>query len=73
VFAVEAYGGTSGLVEGNAMQVLNQLAGVIIVFAYDAIVSIIILAVLDAVIGMRISNDVEREGLDLVVHGEAVH
>jgi ammonium transporter, Amt family len=73
VFAVEAYGGTPGLIEGNAMQVFNQLAGVIIVFAYDAIVSLIILGVLDAVIGLRISKDVEEEGLDLAVHGEAVH
>jgi Amt family ammonium transporter len=73
VFAVEAYGGTSGLIEGNAMQVLNQLAGVVIVFAYDAIVSLIILGALDALIGLRISEDVEREGLDLAVHGEAVH
>jgi Amt family ammonium transporter len=73
VFAVEAYGGTSGLIEGNAMQVLNQLAGVVIIFAYDAIVSLIILGALDAIIGLRISEDVEREGLDLAVHGEAVH
>src|ERR1700726_273259 len=73
VFAVEAYGGTSGLIEGNAMQVLNQLAGVVIVFAYAAIMSLIILGALDALIGLRISEDVEREGLDLAVHGEAVH
>ena len=55
------------------MQVLNQLAGVVIVFAYDAIVLLIILGALDAIIGLRISEDVEREGLDLAVHGEAVH
>ena len=73
VFAVEAYGGTPGLIEGNAMQVLNQLAGVIIVFVYDAIVSLIILKVVDVFIGLRISDEVEREGLDLAVHGEAVH
>ena len=73
VFAVEAYGGTAGLIEGNAMQVLNQLAGVVIVFVYDAIMSLIILKVVDVFIGLRISDEVEREGLDLAVHGEAVH
>ena len=73
VFAVEAYGGTPGLIEGNAMQVLNQLAGVVIVFVYDAIMSLIILKVVDVFIGLRISDEVEREGLDLAVHGEAVH
>ena len=73
VFAVEAYGGTAGLIEGNAMQVVNQLAGVVIVFVYDAVVSLIILKVVDVFIGLRISDEVEREGLDLAVHGEAVH
>jgi ammonium transporter, Amt family len=73
VFAVEAYGGTAGLIEGNALQVLNQLAGVAIVFAYDVIVSLIILKIVDVFIGLRISDEVEREGLDLAVHGEAVH
>ena len=73
VFAVEAYGGTAGLIEGNGMQVLNQLAGVIIVFVYDAIVSLIILKIVDVFVGLRISEDVEQEGLDLALHGEAVH
>jgi Amt family ammonium transporter len=73
VFAVEAYGGTAGLIEGNPMQLLNQLAGVGIVFVYDAVVSLVILVALDATIGLRISEEVEREGLDLAVHGEAVH
>jgi Amt family ammonium transporter len=47
--------------------------GVVIVLAYDAIVSLIILKIVDVFIGLRISDDVEREGLDLAVHGEAVH
>jgi ammonia channel protein AmtB len=42
------------------MQVLNQLAGVIIVFVYDAIVSLIILKIVDVFVGLRISEDVER-------------
>ena len=39
---------------------------------YDAIVSLIILKVIDAVIGLRVTEEVEREGLDLALHGEAV-
>jgi len=73
VFAVEAYGGMPGLIEGNAVQVVNQLMGVVIVLTYDAIVSLIILKIVDVFIGLRISDDVEQEGLDLAVHGEAVH
>jgi Amt family ammonium transporter len=72
VFAIEQYGGTAGLIEGNAGQVLNQVYGVVIVFVYDAVVSLIILKVLDAIIGLRVSGDVEREGLDIALHGETV-
>jgi Amt family ammonium transporter len=72
VFAVEAYGGTAGLLEGNPGQVLNQVIGVGVVFAYDVIVTLIILKIVDMVIGLRVSEDVEREGLDLALHGETV-
>jgi ammonium transporter, Amt family len=72
VFAVEQYGGTAGLLEGNAGQVLNQAEGVAIVLVYDAIVSLIILKIVDMTIGLRVTADVEREGLDITLHGEAV-
>jgi ammonium transporter, Amt family len=73
VFAVEAYGGTAGLLEGNPAQFLNQVYGVVIVFVYDAIVSLIILKIVDIFIGLRVTDEVEREGLDLALHGETVH
>jgi ammonium transporter, Amt family len=73
VFAVEQYGGTAGLIEGNPAQFLNQVYGVVIVFVYDAIVSLIILKIVDIFIGLRVNAEVEREGLDLALHGEAVH
>jgi ammonium transporter, Amt family len=73
VFAIEQYGGTAGLIEGNAVQVLNQAEGIAIVFVYDAIVSLIILKIVDIFIGLRVSDEVEREGLDLALHGETVH
>ena len=73
VFAVEQYGGTAGLIEGNAMQVVNQIKGIVIVFVYDAVVSLIILKVVDIFIGLRVTDEVEREGLDLALHGETVH
>jgi Amt family ammonium transporter len=72
VFAINEYGGTSGLIEGNAMQVVNQAEGIAIVFIYDAVVSLIILKILDAIIGLRVSDEVEREGLDFALHGETV-
>jgi len=72
VFAINEYGGTSGLIEGNAAQVLNQAEGICIVFIYDAVVSLIVLKILDAIIGLRVSDEVEREGLDFSLHGETV-
>jgi Amt family ammonium transporter len=72
VFAIEQYGGTAGLIEGNPAQMINQVEGIVIIFVYDAIVSLIILKVLDAIIGLRVSVEVEREGLDLALHGETV-
>ena len=69
VFAVKQYGGTAGLIEGNAMQVVNQAIGVGTVFIYDCIVTLIILKLVDLVIGLRVPEEVERDGLDLALHG----
>jgi len=72
VFAISEYGGTSGWIEGNAGQVINQIEGVLIIFVYDAIVSLIILKIIDIVIGLRVDEEIERDGLDLALHGETV-
>ena len=72
VFAVKAIGGTAGVLEGNTGQLWIQGYGVICTIVYDAVVSFIILKVVDMVIGLRVSEDEEREGLDLSLHGEVV-
>jgi Amt family ammonium transporter len=72
VFAVEQFGQTAGLLEGNAVQLLNQVKAVVIIAAYDAIVSLIILKIVDIAIGLRVSQQIEIEGLDITLHGEAV-
>jgi Amt family ammonium transporter len=73
VLAVQQYGGTAGLIEGNPGQVVNQCIGIVTVIVYDAIVTFVILAIIKAVIGLRVSEEVERDGLDLALHGEVVH
>ena len=73
VFAISEYGGTSGLIEGNSQQVVNQAIGVGIVFAYDVVATFIILKIVDIIIGLRVNPDIEQEGLDLSLHGEVVH
>jgi ammonium transporter, Amt family len=74
VLAVAAVGGVgkSGLIDGNPHQVIVQLYGVGCTIVYDAIVSLILLKIVDLVIGLRVDTDSEREGLDLNLHGEVV-
>jgi len=72
VFAVEAIGGTPGLIEGNAGQVLIQIEGIAATIVWSAVASFIILKVVDMAIGLRVSEEQEREGLDLALHGESV-
>jgi Amt family ammonium transporter len=64
--------GKSGLIDGNPIQVFTQLYGIGVVAAYDAIASLILLKLVDLTIGLRVESDIEREGLDLAIHGEAV-
>ena len=72
VFAISEYGGTSGLIEGNAKQVVNQAIAIGVVIVYDVVVTYIILKIVDVVMGLRVSKEVERDGLDVALHGEAV-
>ncbi|MBI5163929.1 MAG: ammonium transporter [Magnetospirillum sp.] len=73
VFAVKAIGGTAGALEGNTAQVLTQIYGVGITLVYTAIATFILLKVIDLVMGLRVSPEEEREGLDLSLHGETIH
>jgi Amt family ammonium transporter len=72
VFAAEAIGGTAGLLEGNAGQVLTQIEGIVATVVYSGVVSFILLKVIDAVIGLRVTKEIEVEGLDINLHGEVV-
>jgi len=60
----------SGLIEGNAPQLLNQLVGVAIAWALAIVGTLLILKVVDVTIGLRVSEDEEIQGLDLSQHGE---
>jgi Amt family ammonium transporter len=80
VFAVGVFSATAenpegspGLIDGNAGQILTQLYGVGVTVAYTAVVSFILLKIVDAILGLRVDQETEREGLDLRLHGETVH
>ncbi len=62
--------GANGLFYGNPAQFLIQLKAVAITVAYSAVVSYILLKVVDLVIGLRATDQSERIGLDLTDHRE---
>jgi ammonium transporter, Amt family len=72
VFAKEAIGGTAGALEGNVGQIWTQFYGCIFTILWTAIVTFVLLKIIDIVIGIRVSEDAEREGLDTALHGESV-
>ncbi|WP_298216385.1 ammonium transporter [Acidocella sp.] len=74
VFAVAAVGGQghSGLIDGNPHQVLVQAEGIIVTIVYDAVLSFIILKLIDMTMGLRVTQEDEIEGLDITLHGEVV-
>jgi Amt family ammonium transporter len=59
-----------GFFAGNHKQLLNQLVGVAIAWSLSIVGTLIILFIVDKTIGLRVSEEDEREGLDLSQHGE---
>ena len=60
----------SGVLEGNAHQLLNQFVAVVIAWLLAIVGTLIILKVVDVVVGLRVSQNDEIQGLDLSQHGE---
>ena len=60
----------SGAIDGNFRQILNQLVGVAIAWGLAIVGTLIILKVVDLVIGLRVAEEDEVQGLDLSQHGE---
>jgi Amt family ammonium transporter len=75
VFASNAINSVSHgwLIDGNFGQMILQLEDVGATFGYCAVATFIILKVIDMVVGLRVSREVEVEGLDINLHGETVH
>jgi ammonium transporter, Amt family len=61
------------LIDGNIHQMWIQFVDVAAVFVYCGIGTFIILKVIDLIIGLRVSPEIEVEGLDINLHGETVH
>jgi Amt family ammonium transporter len=65
--------GADGLIHGNPGQLGAQAAAVAVTLGYSLVMTLVILRVLDAVIGLRVSEEEERMGLDLSQHGERAY
>ncbi len=59
-----------GLINGNSDLLVAQLYGIVAAAAYAAGVTFVILKAIQLTIGLRVDSDVEREGLDVNLHGE---
>ena len=62
-----------GLIDGNAGQVLTQLIAVGATIAYAVVATFVIIKLVDAILGIRISARDEELGIDLSTHGEAAY
>jgi Amt family ammonium transporter len=72
VFALEAIGGVKGALEGNTGQILTQLEGIVATLVWSGVVTLVILIIVNLVVGVRVSQAAEVEGLDINLHGEVV-
>jgi Amt family ammonium transporter len=72
VFATRAVYGDAplGLIDGNVGQMWPQIAGILASIAIAVIGTMVLLKVLDAVMGLRVAQEQEIQGLDLSQHGE---
>ena len=71
IFADAALGGV-GLVEGRGVgsQLAIQIAGLVAVLVWSLVLSVVIAKAVQAIVGLRVSGEMEEQGLDLRTHGE---
>ena len=72
IFAKEAIGGAAGLLEGNTGQLWLQFIGVAFTIVYTAVLTYVILKIINLITPLRATLEEETQGLDLNQHGEQV-
>jgi Amt family ammonium transporter len=73
LFAAAAINGHSGLFYGNPSLLNAQIISVITAWGFSFVGTLIILKILDATMGIRVSEEEESIGLDLSEHGERAY
>ena len=59
-------------ISGVSGSIMTQLFGIAVTLVYSFVVSFIILKIIDWTIGLRVTEEEEREGLDVALHGESI-
>lgn len=63
--------GASGISESGALnQLMIQLLGIALIFVWTAVLTWIILKIISHITGLRVDDETESQGLDLMSHGE---
>ena len=70
LFAEAAIGGSDGLFFGNAGQLLRQAISIVIALVFSFVATYVIAVIIDRTMGLRVSPDEERRGLDVALHEE---
>ena len=73
VFAAPIFGGTGSESFAMGAQVWAQIKSVLVTVAWSGIVSFAAYKLIDIVIGLRVPEEEERQGLDITTHGEAAY
>ncbi len=73
VFTAPGLGGTGKADFSIGSQVLVQAEGVLITIVWSAVVALIAYKIVDLIVGLRVPEDEEREGLDITSHGETAY
>ncbi|WP_341646400.1 ammonium transporter [Thauera sp. SDU_THAU2] len=73
VLAAPGLGGTGDADFSIASQLWIQTYGVIITIVWSGVVSLVAYKLIDVMVGLRVSEEEEREGLDISAHGESAY
>jgi len=70
ILAREAIGGSPGWIEGSLDQFINNTLGAVLTWILAGAATLVLLKVIDLIMGIRVSESDETEGLDITQHGE---
>lgn len=61
-----------GLIAGNGNQIMAQIVSIVATIIYSGIATLVLLKIVNAITGLRVSPEIEKDGLDVALHGESL-